>query len=77
MRQVLAEGKDVTLKVLMPGDLFCCDAVAFDGAPHPGCAQPMGDVTLLRLSKKSYFDLLRRHSDAAFEIICYLGKTSE
>ncbi|HJU03727.1 MAG TPA: Crp/Fnr family transcriptional regulator [Nitrospiraceae bacterium] len=68
------QGKDVTLKVLMPGDLFCCDAAAFDGTPHPGCAQPMGDVTLLRLSKKCYFDLLRRHPDAALEIIKYLGK---
>ncbi|MFO0733918.1 MAG: cyclic nucleotide-binding domain-containing protein, partial [Nitrospiraceae bacterium] len=29
------DGKECTLKVLMPGDLFCCDAAAFDGAYHP------------------------------------------
>lgn len=67
------DGKEVTLKVLMPGDLFCCEAAVFDDARHPGCAQPVGDVSILRLSKKSYFDLLRRNPDAAFEVIKYLG----
>lgn len=68
------QGKEVTLKVLMPGDLFCCEAAVFDGSPHPGCAQPMDDVTILRLSKKSYFDVLRRNPDAAIEVIRYLGQ---
>ncbi|MEW6543604.1 MAG: Crp/Fnr family transcriptional regulator [Nitrospirota bacterium] len=67
------DGREVTLKVLMPGDLFCCEAAVFDGAPHPGCALPMEDVSVLRLSKKSYFDLLRRNPDAALDIIRYLG----
>lgn len=68
------DGKEVTLKVLMPGDLFCCEAAVFDGSPHPGCAQPMGDVRVLRLSKKTYFDVLRRNPDAAIEVIRYLGQ---
>lgn len=67
------DGKEVTLKVLMPGDLFCCDASVFDGATHPGCAQPIGDVSILRLSKKAYFDLLRRNPDVALDVIRYLG----
>ena len=67
------EGKECTLKVLMPGDLFCCEAAVFDGSPHPGTAQPMGDVSVLRLSKKAYFDLLRKNPDAAIEVIKYLG----
>ena len=29
------DGKECTLKVLMPGDLFCCDASAFDRTPIP------------------------------------------
>jgi CRP/FNR family transcriptional regulator len=66
-------GKEITLKVLIPGDLFCCEAAVFDGSPHPGCAQPMGNVQILRLSKKSYFDMLRRNPDAALEVIKYLG----
>ena len=45
------EGRECTLKVLMPGDLFCCEAAVFDGSPHPGTAQPMGEVSVLRLSK--------------------------
>ena len=69
-----ADGKEVTMKVLMPGDLFCCDAAVLDGAVHPGCAQPMGDVHVLALSKKAYFAMLRRNPDAAMEVIQYLGK---
>lgn len=67
-------GKEITLKILLPGDLFCCAASVFDGAVHPGCAQPMGDVSVLRLSKHTYFDLLRRNPDAALEVIRYLGQ---
>jgi len=68
------DGKEITMKVLMPGDLFCCDAAVLDGAVHPGCAQPMGDVRVLALSKKAYFGMLRRNPDAAMEVIQYLGK---
>ena len=67
------DGKECTLKMLMPGDLFCCDAAAFDGTSHPGTAQPMGDVSILRMRKKTYFDMLRRSPDAALEVIKYLG----
>ncbi len=66
-------GKQVTLKVLMPGDLFCCDAAVLDGGAHPGCAQPMGDVSVLSLSKDTYYELLRHNPDAALEVIRYLG----
>ena len=68
------DGRQVTLKILMPGDLFCCEAAAFNGAPHPGCAKPMGDVRVLRLRKKTYFDMLRRNPEAAIEVIKYLGQ---
>ncbi len=52
------EGKECTLKMLMPGDFLCCDAAAFDGASHPGSAQPMGAVSILRMRKKAYFEML-------------------
>jgi CRP/FNR family transcriptional regulator len=67
------EGKECTLKMLMPGDLFCCDAATFDESRHPGTAQPMGNVSILRMSKKAYFEMLRRSPDAAIEVIKYLG----
>lgn len=67
------EGKEVTLKVLMPGDLFCCEAAVFDGTPHPGCAQPMGEVSVLRLRKQAYFEMLKRNPETAVEVIKYLG----
>lgn len=68
-----SDGKEVTLKVLMPGDLFCCEAAVFDGSAHPGCAQPMGEVSVLRLRKKAYFEMLKRNPEAAVEVIKYLG----
>jgi CRP-like cAMP-binding protein len=67
------DGKECTIKMLMPGDLFCCDAAAFEGACHPGSAQPMGNVSILRMHKSVYFDMLRRSPDAAIEVIKYLG----
>lgn len=67
------DGKQCTIKMLVPGDLFCCDAAAFDGACHPGSAQPMGDVSILRMHKSTYLDILRRSPDAALEVIKYLG----
>ena len=66
-------GKQVTLKVLMPGDLFCCDATVLDDGTHPGCAQPMGDVSVLSLSKETYYEMLRQNPEAALEVIRYLG----
>lgn len=69
----MPDGRECTLKMLMPGDLFCCDAAAFDGASHPGSAQPMGDVSILRMSKKSYFEMLRQNPNAALEVIKFLG----
>ena len=68
-----ADGKECTVKMLMPGDLFCCDAAAFDGACHPGSAQPMGNVSILRMHKSAYFDMPKRSPDAAIEVIRYLG----
>ena len=68
------DGKECALKMLMPGDLFCCDAAVFEGACHPGSAQPMGNVSILRIGKKAYFDMLRRNPDAALEVIKYLGQ---
>ena len=62
------------MKVLLPGDLFCCEAAVLDGAMHPGCAQPMEDVSVLKLSKKTYFEILRRNPKSALHVIQYLGK---
>jgi CRP/FNR family cyclic AMP-dependent transcriptional regulator len=67
------DGKECTLKMLMPGDLFCCDAATFDGASHPGTAQPMGNVSILRMRKHAYFEMLKRNPDAAIEVIRHLG----
>lgn len=67
------QGREVTLKVLMPGDLFCCEASAINGAAHPGCAQAMGEAKIVKVDRKVLLDILQRNPDAAIEIISYLG----
>ena len=66
-------GREVTLKVLMPGDLFCCEASALNGSAHPGCAQAMGEAKIIKIDRKMLLDMLQRNPEAAIEIISYLG----
>lgn len=67
------EGREVTLKVLMPGDLFCCEASAFTGEGHPGCAQSMGEGTIIKIHRKTMLDVIQRNPGAALNIINYLS----
>jgi len=67
------EGREVTLKVLMPGDLFCCEASAFAGEGHPGCAQSMGEGTVVKIHRKVMLDVIQRNPEAAVNIINYLS----
>lgn len=67
------EGREVTLKVLRPGDLFCCEASAFAGSPHPGCAQAMEPTTILKIHRKALLDAIERNPQLAIEVIRYLG----
>ncbi|MDR4482812.1 MAG: Crp/Fnr family transcriptional regulator [Nitrospirales bacterium] len=67
------EGRDVTLKVLMPGDLFCCEASAFAGEGHPGCAQSMGEGTIVKIHRMVMLDIIQKNPDAAVNIINYLS----
>jgi CRP/FNR family transcriptional regulator len=68
------EGREVTLKVLMPGDLFCCEASSFSGASHPGCAQSMGEGTVIKIHRKAMLDVIQRNPEAAVSIINYLSQ---
>lgn len=67
------EGREVTLKVLMPGDLFCCEASAFSGDSHPGCAQSMGDGTVIKIHRKAMLEIIQKNPEAAVSIINYLS----
>ena len=68
------DGRDMTLKVLTPGDLFCCEAAVFGGSPHPGCAKVLDQATVLRIPKKRYLEILKRNPDAAIHVINYLAE---
>jgi CRP/FNR family transcriptional regulator len=67
-------GKQVTLKILLPGDLFCCDTMVLTGSCYPGSAQPIEEATVLSLRKETYYHLLRRNPDTAFRVIEYLSQ---
>ena len=67
------EGREVTLKVLMPGDLFCCEASAFSGDSHPGCAQSMGDGTVIKIHRNAMLEVIQKNPEAAVSIINYLS----
>ena len=67
------EGREVTLKVLMPGDLFCCEASAFNGSSHPGCAQAMDTAKIVKINRKVLLDMIQRNPETAIEMISYLG----
>ncbi len=68
------DGRDMTLKVLTPGDLFCCEASAFEGSAHPGCAKVLDGAVVLKIPKQRYLDILRRNPEMAMEVIQYLGE---
>ncbi len=69
-----ADGRDMTLKVLTPGDLFCCEASVFEGSAHPGCAKVLDGATVLKIPKARYLEILRRNPEMAIEVIQYLGE---
>jgi len=58
----------------MPGDLFCCEASAFSGDSHPGCAQSMGDGLVIKIHRKTMLDVIQRNPEAAVSIINYLSQ---
>jgi len=68
------DGRDMTLKVLTPGDLFCCEASVFEGSAHPGCAKVLDGATVLKIPKARYLEILRRNPEMAIEVIQYLGE---
>lgn len=68
------DGRDMTLKILTPGDLFCCEAAVLDGSSHPGCAKVLDQATVLRIPKKRYLEILKRNPEAAIHVINYLAE---
>lgn len=68
------DGRDMTLKILTPGDLFCCEASVFEGSVHPGCAKVLDGATILKIPKQRYLEILRRNPEMAMEVIQYLGE---
>ncbi|MBI5379855.1 MAG: Crp/Fnr family transcriptional regulator [Nitrospirae bacterium] len=66
-------GKDMTLEIIAPGEVFGAVAV-FDQIPYPASAQALQKTTVLKLPRRVFFDLLDRHPAMAVDTITFLGK---
>lgn len=68
------DGKEFIFKPLLPGDSFCCESVTFDRSlAHPGNAQAMGNVTILKIRRRTYLRLVEEYPRAGPQVITYLG----
>lgn len=68
------QGDELILKILLPGEMFCCESVTFEGdTVHPGNAQAMGPTTVLKLNRTVYFECLHQHPPVTMQVISYLG----
>jgi len=68
------QGDELILKILLPGEMFCCESVTFEGdTVHPGNAQSLGPTTVLKLNRTIYFECLREHPPVTMQVISYLG----
>lgn len=66
-------GKDVILQVFAPGDMFG-EVSLFDRKPYAASAQAMEPSTILKLSRKDFFQFFGRHPFVATEMIMELGR---
>lgn len=68
------QGDELILKILLPGEMFCCESVTFEGdTVHPGNAQSLGPTTVLKLNRTTYFECLHQHPPVTMQVISYLG----
>ena len=68
------QGNELILKILLPGEMFCCESVTFEGdTVHPGNAQSLGPTTVLKLNRAIYFECLHQHPPVTIQVISYLG----
>jgi CRP-like cAMP-binding protein len=62
------EGREQVLKVFGPGRTFA-DIPVFDDAPQPADAIAVSESTVVFIPQADLIDLLKRHPDAAVEVI--------
>jgi CRP-like cAMP-binding protein len=63
-----AEGREQVLKVFGPGRTFA-DVPVFDGEALPADALAQTDVTLAVIPRQELFEVLRRHPEAALDVV--------
>lgn len=66
-------GREMIISIMTAGDVIG-EVAVFDGGPYPATAQGMGRGIILKLAKKEFASLLKRHPSIAVEIIGDLGR---
>ncbi|MDO8445706.1 MAG: Crp/Fnr family transcriptional regulator [Deltaproteobacteria bacterium] len=66
-------GREMILSIMTAGDVIG-EVAVFDGGPYPATAQGMGRGIILKLAKKEFVSLLKRHPSIAVEVIGDLGR---
>ena len=68
-----SNGKDILLEVLFIGEMFGGVAI-FDKDTYPASAQAMEMVTVLKMTKKDFFEFIARYPAMAVDTVVHLGK---
>lgn len=68
-----AEYKDMILEIKVPGDIFCCSAVA-DKRPYPESALAMDDTSLIRISRKNFSNIIDQHPSIRNALTKYISE---
>ena len=71
--KVSEEGKEQTLRIVLPGDSFN-DVAVFDGRPNPFSAEAMTSVVLYGITKESMERILDRYQKVVFNALQVLAK---
>lgn len=70
------DGRELTLAILDPGDVFGEDAVARPQA-RTTFAEALDDVVVCQMRRDDFLDLIRRRPEAAEEVVKVLGERLE
>ena len=68
-----AEYKDTITEIKMPGDIFCCSAVA-DKRPYPESALAMDDTSAIRISRKNFSKIIEQYPSIKNELTQYISE---
>lgn len=71
--KITRDGKEVILEIKVPGEMFCCAAV-LDNRPYPETAQAIGNVSIMRISRRDLLKVIDEHPSLQMEFARYANE---